>query len=91
MIGIFTRWRLEKFRGEPQHPFRFVRGHQLIYERLEIREDLDLRESFCFDLIQRQPRRVLVTIRSNAPTSEFCTTPAVSTMTTDVTQMSESG
>jgi hypothetical protein len=42
MIGVFSRWRLEELRWEPENPLGLVGGHQLFDQRLEVREHLDL-------------------------------------------------
>src|SRR6266513_6403429 len=56
VVGIFTRWRLQELGGEPQHALGLVRGHQFIYERLEIGENFDLRQRLFFHWIHRRLR-----------------------------------
>ena len=45
-VGVFVRRRIQNLAGEPQDTLRFVRPHQISYDVLEIRENLDLRKHF---------------------------------------------
>jgi hypothetical protein len=69
MIGIFSRRRLQQLRGEPEHPLRFVRRHQLNNQGLQIGEHLDLRQRFFFYWIHSRPRTGLTTWRQPAASS----------------------
>ncbi len=81
VVGIFTRWRLQELGGEPQHALGLVRGHQFIYERLEIGENFDLRQRLFFHWIHRRLRDgvndAAMVAEQQRDSSKFCNRVAV--------------